>query len=231
MLNPAVTHAADQLHAKNDRRARLSARADPDVGVAHPSANQHPRQGPVRSPGSGIRHACSGRYAACRASITASVKSSHTSHHDDRSSSRCGTTQRPVRRTEPPRWSIRITSSACAVAAPGMPGAGHQVGGERGQLTESAGGQSRFQALIQLVGGQPTVPRGDAQYLHDPVPVRIRGPHFGPRAGSGRLTGRPETCRHIPSPCRSRLRVGCRYAPGEPTLYRVTAIGQAQVPV
>jgi hypothetical protein len=56
------------------------------------------------------------------ATMTASVKSSVTSHHDERNSSRRGTTQPPVRRTEPPRWSIRTTSSACAATAPGRPG-------------------------------------------------------------------------------------------------------------
>ena len=68
LLDPAVAHATGQLHAKDDRRAGLGARADLDVGVAHPaSVNHHPRPRPARPPGSGIRHACSGRYAACRA--------------------------------------------------------------------------------------------------------------------------------------------------------------------
>ena len=48
--------------------------------------------------------------------ITASVKSRFTSHQDGCSSSRRGTTQRPVRWKDPARWSIRITSSAGAVS-------------------------------------------------------------------------------------------------------------------
>ena len=40
LLNPAVAHAARYLHAEDDRHAGLGARADLDVGVAHP---QHPQ--------------------------------------------------------------------------------------------------------------------------------------------------------------------------------------------
>ena len=40
LLNPAVAHAARYLHPEDDRHAGLGARADLDVGVAHP---QHPQ--------------------------------------------------------------------------------------------------------------------------------------------------------------------------------------------
>src|SRR6266487_3335368 len=132
--------------------------------------------------------------------ITALVKSSVTSHHEDRSSSRHGTTQRPARRTEPPCLLIRITSSACAVAPPDRPGPPARSAVSTGQLIERAGGQGGLQAPIELVSGQPAVPRGGAQHIHDSVPVCIRSPHPGRCTGSGRLTGRREICRHIPSP-------------------------------
>ncbi|WP_113705087.1 hypothetical protein [Nonomuraea lactucae] len=62
---------------------------------------------------------------------TALVRSSITSHHAVRSSSRCGSVHRPSRRTEPCR-SLMVSSSAAgsagvpangSVSAPSLPGA------------------------------------------------------------------------------------------------------------
>ena len=45
-----------------------------------------------------------------------------------------------------------------------------------GQLPQGAGGQGGLQSLIKFLRGQPAVPRRDTQQVHDPVPVRMRGP-------------------------------------------------------
>jgi hypothetical protein len=52
---------------------------------------------------------------------------------------------------------------------------------------------TRHPWLIEFLGGQPAVPRGDAQHIHGPLPVRIRGPH--PR----RFTTRRKICQRNPS--------------------------------
>jgi len=65
-----------------------------------------------------------------------------------------------------------------------------QIGGQDGELTERTGRQGSFQAHAELLSGQPTVHRGLAQDLRDPVPVCIRRPHPGRCTGSGRFAGR-----------------------------------------
>ena len=92
---------------------------------SHPEGHLHGHRERPRTPGLASRIRDPPRTSMSIRSVSrviASVKSSITSHHEDRSSSRRGTTQRPQRRTEPPRLSIRITSSACTVGEPDRPG-------------------------------------------------------------------------------------------------------------
>ncbi|CAM5692383.1 hypothetical protein SVIOM74S_05968 [Streptomyces violarus] len=59
-----------------------------------------------------------------------------------------------------------------------------QIHGQHGELAHRTGGQRGLQPLVELLQGQPALTRGDAQHVHDPVPVRVRSPHLKRSAGT-----------------------------------------------
>jgi alkylation response protein AidB-like acyl-CoA dehydrogenase len=75
---------------------------------------------------------------------------------------------------------------------------GHQVGGQYRQLTERPRRQGGFHSLTELISRHPAVPQGHAQYVHHPVPVRVRGPDLG------RPASRRKVRRHLIRPSGSR---------------------------
>jgi len=56
-----------------------------------------------------------------------------------------------------------------------------QVRGQQRELAEGAGDQRDFEALIQLLGGEPAVASRDPEDLDDPVPVGMGSPQLRPR--------------------------------------------------
>jgi DNA-binding NarL/FixJ family response regulator len=74
-----------------------------------------------------------------------------------------------------------------------------QVGGKRGQRSDGAGGQRRFDSLVELGLIEPSVGDGDAQQFDDPVAVRIGRAQRGGtgrigRIGRHQVSSRPRLC-------------------------------------
>ena len=195
----AVAHPAGQLHAEDDRHAGFDVRPDLDVGIAHreiigihdDARPAHQDQGPAAH---------------------VHVDQQRVGHDD-----RLGEVERHVAprqsqlqppRDNPPPSALDRASSlvdpdhvlGLRWARPARPRP--QVGGQRGQFPERPGGQGRLHALLELVSRQPAVPRRVAQHVHDPIPVRIRGPHLRKVRGhilplSSRASSHPVSQRYI----------------------------------
>ena len=196
-----------ELHAKNDRRARLGTRAVLRRRSA-PSANQHPRRGPARPAGPG-----SAPHVQVNAQrVVHNHRSSEVEPHV--------APRRP--QLHPPRHhpAARAPDRTSALVDP------DHVLGLRRCLARQADPATRSavnMASSPRVREDKAASRrsSSSSGVSRPSPAATRstsmtqsGPHqrppFGPRARSGRLTGQPEACRHISSPCRSRLRVSRR---------------------
>jgi len=166
----AVAHAAGQMHAENDRRARPGVRADLDVGVAH-----RQRMGVHDDARLGHQYQ--------RPATHVHVDQQRVGHDD-----RLGEVQRHVAprrpQLQPPRDdpAARAADRTSPLVDPDhvlglrRGRAGSQVGGQRGQFPERPGRQGRLHPLIELISRQPAVPRRVAQHVQDSIPVCIRGP-------------------------------------------------------
>jgi alkylation response protein AidB-like acyl-CoA dehydrogenase len=195
----AVAHPAGQMHAENDRHARFDVPPDLDVGVAHREIiGIHDDARPDHQDQGSATHV-------------------HIDHQRVGRDDRLGEVERHVAprqsKLQPPRDDpapIALDRASPLVdphhvlglrwARPARPGP--QVGGQHGQFPERPGGQGRLHALLELISRQPAVPRRVAQHVHDPIPVRIRGPHLRKvrrhiRPLSSRASSHPPSQRYI----------------------------------
>jgi hypothetical protein len=120
-LDLAVAHTASQLHAENGLCVRLSARSEHDLGVPYRQGTSiHHRARPGQQDQGSASHVHVNTQRVARNHRIGEVEH-HVAPRGPQLQRR-GTTQRPQRRTEPPRLSTRITSPACTAAAPDRPG-------------------------------------------------------------------------------------------------------------
>jgi alkylation response protein AidB-like acyl-CoA dehydrogenase len=196
-----VTHTAGQLHAKNDRRARLGARADVDIGVAHHQGIRvHDDARPDRQNQGSAPHVHLDEQRVMRDDRIGEVERHVAPRRPQLQTPRDHPAPGLLERTSPlvdpghvlglPRRRYRARRA--------------QVGGQLSQFTERPGRQGGFHPLIELVSGQPPVTRGVAQHVYDSIPVGIRGSHLR------------RVREHI-----LPLSLRGPSASGEPTLYRV----------